>query len=176
MITYNTTIGYGQHIWDFHPTDLSTFLLVSKTSGFFSILAAMLSKTSFAITVLRISDGWIKRFVWVIIVSINLTLGFGALLTYIQCMPTEKLWNPSLEGKCWPKETIIKYHMFAAGKIMIAQTHRRHLAGRWTDSPAAYSAALDIILGILPWRIIWKLTMNKKEKFAVLLAMNMGVL
>jgi hypothetical protein len=40
----------------------------------------------------------------------------------------------------------------------------------------AYSAAMDIILAILPWKIIWKLTMNKKEKIGVLLAMNMGVL
>jgi len=117
LISYNTTIGYGKHIWDFHPTDLTAFLLVSNTSGFFSILAAMWSKTSFAITVLRISDGWVKRFIWVLIVSINLVLGFGALSTYIQCSPTEKLWRPNMEGECWPKETIITYNIFAAGNM-----------------------------------------------------------
>jgi len=35
---------------------------------------------------------------------------------------------------------------------------------------------MDIVLAILPWRIIWKLTMNKKERFAVLFAMSIGVL
>jgi hypothetical protein len=35
---------------------------------------------------------------------------------------------------------------------------------------------MDIILAILPWRIVWNLTMNKKEKVGVLLAMSMGVL
>jgi hypothetical protein len=116
LITYNTSIGYGKHIWDFHPNDLTTFLLVSNTSGFFSILAAMWSKTSFAITVLRISDGWIKRFIWFIIISINITLGFSALATYIQCSPMEKLWKPTMPGTCWPKEVIIQYNVFTAGK------------------------------------------------------------
>lgn len=77
----------------------------------------MWSKTSFAITVLRISDGWVRRFIWVMIITINLTLGFGALSTYIQCTPSEKLWRPTMEGKCWPKETIIRYNIFTAGMI-----------------------------------------------------------
>jgi len=45
-----------------------------------------------------------------------------------------------------------------------------------TRSFLAYSGAMDIVLAIIPWRIIWNLTMNKKEKFGVLFAMSMGVL
>lgn len=154
LITFNTTIGYGKHIWDFHPKDLSMFLLMSNTSGFFSILAAMWSKTSFAMTVLRISDGWYKKFIWFIIISINATLGFGAVSTYIQCTPMEKLWTPLMVGgKCWSKEFIIDYNIFTA----------------------AYSGTTDIILALLPWKIILTLTLNKKEKIGVLLAMSMGV-
>lgn len=154
LISFNVSIGYGQHIWDFNPKDLQTFLLMSNSSGFFSILAAMLSKTSFAITVLRISEGWTRRFVWFIIITINATLGFAALATYVQCTPTEKLWRPMLQGTCWPKEFIIDYNIFTA----------------------AYSGAMDIVLALLPWRIIWKLTINKKEKLGVMVAMSMGIL
>lgn len=94
------------------------FLLMSNTSGFFSILAAMWSKTSFAITVLRISEGRIKWFIWFIIVTINASLGFGAMSTYLQCTPVEKLWMPLMkEGKCWPKELIINYQAFTAGEF-----------------------------------------------------------
>ncbi|KAI6599137.1 hypothetical protein MCOR12_005109 [Pyricularia oryzae] len=153
LISFNVSIGYGQHIWDFNPKDLQTFLLMSNSSGFFSILAAMLSKTSFAITVLRISEGWTRRFVWFIIITINATLGFAALATYVQCTPTEKLWRPMLQGTCWPKEFIIDYNIFTA----------------------AYSGAMDIVLALLPWRIIWKLTINKKEKLGVMVAMSMGI-
>lgn len=40
----------------------------------------------------------------------------------------------------------------------------------------AYSGAMDVILALLPWKIILTLTLNKKEKIGVLLAMSMGVL
>jgi hypothetical protein len=39
-----------------------------------------------------------------------------------------------------------------------------------------YSGAMDIVLAVVPWKIIWSLTMNKKEKFGVLVAMSMGIL
>lgn len=35
---------------------------------------------------------------------------------------------------------------------------------------------MDIVLAFVPWKVIWSLTMNKKEKFGVLVAMSMGVL
>jgi hypothetical protein len=35
---------------------------------------------------------------------------------------------------------------------------------------------MDIILAVLPWKIILSLTMQRKEKIGVLLAMSMGVL
>ncbi|KAK4448701.1 hypothetical protein QBC34DRAFT_464415 [Podospora aff. communis PSN243] len=155
LISLNITIGYGKHIWDFHPKDIPMFLLVSNTSGFFSILAAMWSKTSFALTVLRISDGWVKKVVWVLIISTNIFMGFGALSTYIQCTPMWKLWSPFMtEGSCWPKQVIIDYNIFTA----------------------AYSGTMDIFLALLPWKIILTLSLNRKEKTGVLIAMSMGVL
>lgn len=39
-----------------------------------------------------------------------------------------------------------------------------------------YSGVLDIVLAFLPWKIILSLTLNKKEKIGVLLAMSMGIL
>jgi hypothetical protein len=35
---------------------------------------------------------------------------------------------------------------------------------------------MDIVLAVVPWRIIWSLTMNKKEKSGILIAMSMGIL
>lgn len=40
----------------------------------------------------------------------------------------------------------------------------------------AYSGALDIILTILPWKIIWGVAINKREKVGALVAMSFGVL
>ena len=35
---------------------------------------------------------------------------------------------------------------------------------------------MDIVLAVVPWKIIWILTMNRKEKVGVMVAMSMGVL
>jgi hypothetical protein len=35
---------------------------------------------------------------------------------------------------------------------------------------------MDLVLAILPWTVIWKLQMKRKEKIGVALAMSMGVL
>jgi len=45
-----------------------------------------------------------------------------------------------------------------------------------TDLIKAYSGAMDIMLALLPWKILWFLTMNKKEKIGMIMAMSMGVL
>jgi hypothetical protein len=39
-----------------------------------------------------------------------------------------------------------------------------------------YSAGMEFVLALLPWRVIWKLQMKRKEKFGVAVAMSMGIL
>ncbi|KAK1767458.1 hypothetical protein QBC33DRAFT_423912, partial [Phialemonium atrogriseum] len=153
FVSVTIPLGLGRPIWDFNSDNLEDFLLFSNLAGTAAILAAAWSKTSFAITVLRISDGWIKRFVWFIIVSVNVALGLSIAFTWGQCTPFEKVWKPLIPGTCWFKTPVIRYNIFTA----------------------AYSGAMDMVLAIIPWRIIWSLTINKKEKFGVLFAMSMGV-
>jgi len=76
--------------------------LTSTVAGTFSILAAVLSKTSFAITLLRILNGWMKGFVWFIIISVNIAMGLSALFGWVQCSPVAKVWQIDLPGSCWP--------------------------------------------------------------------------
>lgn len=35
---------------------------------------------------------------------------------------------------------------------------------------------MDIVLALLPWKIIWSATINKKEKLGALIAMSAGVM
>src|SRR5689334_6005613 len=90
---------------------------MSNLAGTFSILAACWSKTSFAITVLRISSGWVKILVWLIIITVNLSLGVAIAITWGQCTPIEKIWQPRLDGECWPKLVQINYNIFTAGEL-----------------------------------------------------------
>ncbi|KAL1838031.1 hypothetical protein VTJ49DRAFT_3125 [Mycothermus thermophilus] len=146
-------LGFGRPLLQFNPENLSPFLLYSNLAGSFSILAAMWSKTSFAFTVLRISSGWIKALVWFIIITLNVCLGVAIAITWAQCTPVEKVWRPFIEGDCWPKMIQVRYNIFTA----------------------VYSGIMDIALAIVPWKIISILTMNRKEKLGVMMAMSMGI-
>jgi hypothetical protein len=118
LLTYSTTLGYGYHIWDFPPELLPSIfdlLKVINLSGTFSLTAAIWSKTSFALTLLRLTEGWMKVVVWFIIISMNIAMGLSALFIWVQCTPIEKSWNVLMEGTCWSPEVLVHYNYFSAG-------------------------------------------------------------
>lgn len=155
LLTYATTLGYGKHIYDV-PFDIPTIektILAISVGGTLSITAAIWSKTSFALTLLRLTDGWLKKFIWFCIITTNIGMGLSALFVWIQCKPIQKAWHPFMEGTCWPPEVIVKYNIFSA----------------------AYSAIMDLTLALLPWKLIWGLQMKRKEKIGVAVAMSCGI-
>lgn len=38
-----------------------------------------------------------------------------------------------------------------------------------------YSGVADIVLALLPWKIVWEATIVRREKVGALIAMSMGV-
>lgn len=154
LITLSVTKGLGKHAVDVPPENYPILGVVGNLTGTFSILAATWSKTSFALTLLRLMQGRLKVLLWVIIVSINIFMGLNALFMWVRCTPVQKTWNPFAPGTCWEDHIYPNYGMFAAG----------------------YSAAAEFALALLPWKVIWKLQMKRKEKVGVALAMSMGIL
>jgi hypothetical protein len=43
------------------------------------------------------------------------------------------------------------------------------------NTGSGYPGAMDVILALFPWFIIWELRLGKREKFGVAIAMSMGV-
>ncbi|KAB5578193.1 hypothetical protein GE09DRAFT_953002 [Coniochaeta sp. 2T2.1] len=156
LLSYSVKLGYGCHVWDLPPELfllIPDLLKVINLAGTFSLTAAIWSKTSFAITLLRLTQGWLKLLVWFIIVSMNIAMGLSALFIWVQCTPIERSWNPFIAGTCWAPHVIVDYNIFSA----------------------AYSAAMDLSLALLPWKLIWGLQMKQKEKIGVAFAMSCGV-
>jgi hypothetical protein len=82
-------------------------------------------------------------------------MSISVLVTWIQCNPVEKVWDPvRVNGICWDTRVGVYYGVFAA----------------------AYSGLMDLMLAMLPWAVVWKLQMGRKEKIGVGIAMGMGVL
>ncbi|KAK3689145.1 hypothetical protein B0T22DRAFT_380612 [Podospora appendiculata] len=146
-------LGLGMHMDDIHLENLATVGLLGTLGGSFSILAAVWSKTSFGLTLLRIAQKKTRIVVWVIIVTMNLAMVMIVVTSWIQCNPFAKVWNRLLPGSCWDARINVYYGLFAA----------------------TYSGVMDIVLALLPWSIVWNLQMRRKEKIGVAVAMSMGV-
>jgi hypothetical protein len=151
--------GYGKHVWDVGSqytigVILATFLKINVNSVM-SITASAWCKTSFALTILRLADGWMRKLVWAIIVLVNVVLGLAALLPMVRCRPISAAWNilEQPTAKCLPTDLLTQYNTFATG----------------------FSAATDLVLAFLPWKIIWGLQMKMVEKAGVGVAMSCGV-
>jgi len=48
--------------------------------------------------------------------------------------------------------------------------------GAFLISVKAYSGLMDMILALLPWKVVWSLQMKTREKIGVGLAMSLGML
>jgi len=109
--------GYGKHTWDLSPTlDFDYFSLIANLRATFAVVAAAWTKTAFAITLLRLTEGWTKRFIWFVIITVNIALGMSGLLFWVQCTPVQKSWTPTIPGKCMKGSILIDYAIFGGGK------------------------------------------------------------
>ncbi|KAI7773934.1 hypothetical protein LA080_009624 [Diaporthe eres] len=156
VTTLSVSLGFGRHLLDIAFSNREELLLLGSLSTTFSTLSAVWSKTSFGLTLLRLTQvGYEKTriFVWFIMISMNLLMVCDALYSWVECQPSRKHWEIFTDGTCWSPDVAVKFGI-AAG---------------------AYSGCMDVFMAILPWRIIWETRMERKEKFGVLVAMSMGL-
>jgi hypothetical protein len=117
LVTVSVSKGLGKHVYVVSPENFPILGVVGNLTGTFSILAATWSKTSFALTLLRLMQGRLKILLYFIIVTVNIFMSLNAVFMWIRCTPVEKTWNPYAPGTCWEPHIYPTYGMFAAGKI-----------------------------------------------------------
>ncbi|KAF1837910.1 hypothetical protein BDW02DRAFT_490550 [Decorospora gaudefroyi] len=147
-------LGFGKRTEDIPVASLATIALGTSISASISCFSSTLSKISFGVTLLRLTSGYLRAFVWFCIVTLFLVMLPSALGTWFQCTPMEKAWNSAIEGTCWDSSGTIHYGIFNA----------------------AWCATADFALALLPWYLIWGLQLKFREKVGVGVAMSMGVL
>ncbi|PSR90350.1 hypothetical protein BD289DRAFT_354458, partial [Coniella lustricola] len=156
-ITYCVQVGVGSHVNSSNvkqtPVQLCTII-----ATVFSVLGAAWSKTSFALTLLRITRASNSRIlywgIWVVAVSLNAVLSFNALVWFVYCSPSAGAWNAKIHAQCWSRLVVVDYTRFAA----------------------AYSGAMDFVLAVVPWAVILRLrSIPLREKMGVAMGMSLGV-
>jgi len=154
ITNYLISLGYGKHVWDFPPENFPKFSLPVAVRAVFSLTSLAWSKTAFGVTLLRLTNGWMKGVVWFVIITVNISLGVSALLFFVQCTPLAAAWDMTVKGVCMDNKILFHYNVFSG----------------------AYGAAMDFALAALPWKLLAALQMRKKEKIGAGLAMSMGFL
>lgn len=95
--------GLGRHSWDMmiNPGNLTRFILIIDSRGSVTLTAIAWTKLAFAVRLLRLTQGRVYYFVWFVIITTNITMGFSAVVPWIQCNPIPKTWHPAIPGTCW---------------------------------------------------------------------------
>ncbi|KAI1474592.1 hypothetical protein F4774DRAFT_400038 [Daldinia eschscholtzii] len=115
-------------------------------------LATVMSKTSFGVTLLRVTEGKMKMLVLFLTITMNLAVFLYIIFTFLKCKPEIYSW---IKGPgCWSTAKYIHYGIFAG----------------------AYSAFVDFSFAIIPWFLIMNLQMRRREKLGVAIAMSCGVI
>ncbi|AEO55763.1 hypothetical protein MYCTH_2299910 [Thermothelomyces thermophilus ATCC 42464] len=136
--------------------NLPKMTFIAVFAGFFSVLATARSKTSFALTLLRLSQGWVmKTIIWFVMITMNAIMGTAMLFMWIKCRPFAKVWDDTLDGWCIEPAKIVILYQWSVG----------------------WSGCSDVVLALLPWNILFHMrkTLDVKERLGIAIAMSMGL-
>jgi hypothetical protein len=78
----------------------------------------------------------------------------SVFIIFLQCTPTQALWNPSIPGKCWDAAVFNDYSYWVS----------------------AYTTMTDIILAIVPIKVFWKLQMRFSTRLGLCIMMGLTLL
>ena len=113
-MTASVMLGVGKHIVDMDPKNVPLALELVYIGEFMIIIGCSLSKTCFAVTLLKtVTAKWQKALLWWIIVSMNTVMFLCAILYFAQCQPTAHLWDFSIAAKCWDPNVMTVFTIFA---------------------------------------------------------------
>ncbi|KAH7190701.1 hypothetical protein BKA60DRAFT_613140 [Fusarium oxysporum] len=113
LVSYSVVhLNYGARDWDFPSKNLVPLVKLVAVGHPFMLTSIIWSKTAFGVTLLRITNGWMKWTVWFLIITTNIVLGLSILFFYVGCRPIQASWDPTVKGICWGGAAI-KYHIFS---------------------------------------------------------------
>ncbi|KAK1855253.1 60s ribosomal protein l36 [Colletotrichum chrysophilum] len=151
------TPGYYVHTWNLRNKDLIQPLYLILVYGCCYSAVLPLIKTAILLDWCRIFTAGDKRksvFWWCCMGVVGFQCLWGILciiLLNIQCTPHNAIWEFYLPSKC-----------FALPKVMLTS--------------ASVQVATDIVMVLLPQRIIWGLQMNLQRKIGISIIFGVGIL
>ena len=138
------------------------------------IISLSLPKLAVALLLIRLLNPskWQRWFMYFITISCIIAFVLCALFLWVQCTPTEGLWNPTIVATCWNPSVLVNYAIFCGGR----QPYFGTLTLWWLTIPIAYSAFVDFYLAIYPMTVLRGLNINIKKKIGLSLVLGFGTM
>ncbi|GAP86941.1 putative integral membrane protein PTH11 [Rosellinia necatrix] len=148
--------GYFIHQWDLHLGDLIEITYILQIGGVLYSVTLPLLKASILLewTRLFVPQGTRNLFWWLCVILSGIQLSFLVASVFalsFACIPYEKIWDFTVAGTCIKKS-----------ELEIAS--------------AAIHFTSDLVILVLPQRVIWSLHMTLRKKVGVSVIFSLGVL
>ncbi|KAI0467675.1 hypothetical protein F4859DRAFT_493251 [Xylaria cf. heliscus] len=148
--------GYFIHQWDLHLGDLIEITYILQIGGVLYSVTLPLLKASILLewTRLFVPQGTRNIFWWLCVILAGVQLSFLVASVFalsFACIPYQRIWDFTVVGKCIKKSEL-------------------------EITSAAIHFASDIVILILPQKVIWSLQMSLKKKLGVSIIFSLGVL
>jgi hypothetical protein len=129
-------------------------LILISISGCGTLIGQTLSKTAFAVTLLRITNKWQRAILGFCIVSMHVYMATKLFVTWAKYCDQKNYQNSwRMQGFC------INYTFVQGLKT----------------GGNVYNITMDFVLALFPWMVVWKLNMKTWEKIGLCAAMSLGM-
>lgn len=123
-LTFYAQRGGCQHIWDVEKRgieNLTRVILFNWTAqifGIFGVAAGKISIAAFLLAVVREAGrDWQRVYLWAVPIFLAGGLAIScSILTFAQCTPMERLWDPRVEGTCMNPKLMAAGGVFTGSK------------------------------------------------------------
>ncbi|CAI6018678.1 unnamed protein product [Clonostachys chloroleuca] len=155
-VSIGSVVGLWVHQWNVSAWDMSKVsyrLYINPIMYCFTMLFAK-SAVLLEWTHIFVPNGVRNKFFWtchvLIVVNILFYLAF-IIVVHFYCNPREKIWNRWIDGTCLDRKRV--------------------------DAPSAvFNLVMDVIILLLPQRVIWKLNMTGQRRLGVSIIFSIGLL
>ncbi|KAI0412036.1 hypothetical protein F5X98DRAFT_30740 [Xylaria grammica] len=152
MIEY----GYFIHQWDLHLGDLIEITYILQIGGVLYSVTLPLLKASILLEWTRffVPQGTRNVFWWLCMTLVGIQLSFLVASVFalsFACIPYQRIWDFTIPGKCIKKSEL-------------------------EITSAAIHLVSDVVILVLPQKVIWSLHMSMRKKLGVSFIFSLGVL
>lgn len=136
-----------------------------------TLVGQALSKTAFAVTLIKLTKGWYHYVFWFCIATMNSYMVVKVIFQWAKICnkPSYDVWYRL--DFCLGSKFRDDFKEGGNGESI-----NERIPPRWLTLYPVYNIIMDFVLAAFPWIITWKLDMRRIERFGLCATMSLGMI